>query len=124
MNYQNNNTGSRKNKHLDFKERITIKIWLKDEFLVYKIAKELGISINTVLNYTVIGEKSNNDNVLLTILEHKTRYAIILDIVTKTAYVVTDALSRVHNLYWEQFNQVLKIITGDNSQSLLIQKQI
>ena len=63
---------------------------------------------------TVIGEKSNTDKVLLTILERKTRYAIVLDIVDKTAATVTDALSRIRNLFAEQFSQVFKTITGDN----------
>ena len=258
MDYPNNNTESRKNKHLNFKERMTIEIRLKDGFSVYKIAKELGRSINTItneinrgtttqvrqgkhieiyladtgeavytknrlkscrtfkrldcsefINYTVdkikndswspdacvgeailngrfkrsqivctktlynyidlglldikntdlpiklrrntkptrvkkhkknlgtsiaerpidinsrtefghweidtvIGEKSKNDSVLLTILERKTRYAIVLDIVAKTANAVTDALIRVRSLFGEQFSQVFKTITGDN----------
>ena len=258
MDYQNNNTESRKNKHLNFKERMTIEIRLKDGFSIYKIAKELGRSINTItneinrgtttqmrqgkhikiyladtgeavytknrlnscrsfkmldcsefINYavdkikndswspdacvgeaiangrferyqmvctktlynyidlglldvkntdlpiklrrntkstrvkkhkkklgssiserpidinnrtefghweidTVIGEKSNNDNVLLTILERKTRYAIVLNIVSKTANVVMDAFSRLRSLFGEQFSQVFKTITGDN----------
>lgn len=258
MDYQNNNTESRKNKHLNFKERMTIEIRLKDGFSVYKIAKELGRSINTItneinrgtttqirqgkhikiyladtgetvytknrlnscrpfkmldcsefINYTVdkikndswspdacvgeaiangrferyqmvctktlynyidlglldvkntdlpiklrrntkstrvkkhkkklgssisertidinsrtefghweidtvIGEKSNNDNVLLTILERKTRYAIVLNIVSKTANAVMDAFSRLRSLFGEQFSQVFKTITGDN----------
>ena len=258
MDYQNNNTESRKNKHLNFKERMTIEIRLKDGFSVYKIAKELGRSINTItneinrgtttqirqgkhikiyladtgetvytknrlnscrpfkmldcsefINYTVdkikndswspdacvgeaiangrferyqmvctktlynyidlglldvkntdlpiklrrntkstrvkkhkkklgssiserpidinsrtefghweidtvIGEKSNNDNVLLTILERKTRYAIVLNILSKTANAVMDAFSRLRSLFWEQFSQVFKTITGDN----------
>ena len=63
---------------------------------------------------TVIGEKSNNDNVLLTILERKTRYAIVLNIVSKTANVVMDAFSRLRSLFGEQFSQVFKTITGDN----------
>lgn len=258
MDYPNNNTESRKNKHLNFKERMTIEIRLKDGFSVYKIAKYLGRSINTIsneisrgtttqirqgkhievyladtgeavyknnrlnscrsfkrldcsefINYTVdkiknaswspdacvgeaiangrfersqmvctktlynyidlglldvkntdlpiklrrstkptivkkhkkklgtsiaerptnindrtefghweidtvIGEKSKNDNVLLTILERKTRYAIILDIASKTAAAVTDALGIVRNIFEEQFSQVFKTITGDN----------
>lgn len=258
MDYQNNNTESRKNKHLNFKERMTIEIRLKDGFSVYKIAKELGRSINTItneinrgtttqirqgkhikiyladtgetvytknrlnscrpfkmldcsefINYTVdkikndswspdacvgeaiangrferyqmvctktlynyidlglldvkntdlpiklrrntkstrvkkhkkklgssiserpidinsrtefghweidtvIGEKSNNDNVLLTILERKTRYAIVLNILSKTANAVMDAFSRLRSLFGEQFSQVFKTITGDN----------
>lgn len=63
---------------------------------------------------TVIGEKSNNDNVLLTILERKTRYAIVLNIVSKTANAVMDAFSRLRSLFGEQFSQVFKTITGDN----------
>lgn len=50
MDYQNNNTESRKNEHLNFKERMTIEIRLKDGFSIYKIAKELGRSINTITN--------------------------------------------------------------------------
>ena len=63
---------------------------------------------------TVIGEKLNNDNVLLTILERKTRYAIVLNIVSKTANAVMDAFSRLRSLFGEQFSQVFKTITGDN----------
>lgn len=258
MDYQNNNTESHKNKHLNFKERMIIEIRLKDGFSVYKIAKELGRSINTITNYinrgtttqikqrkhikiyladtgesvytknrlnscrpfkildcsefinytvdkikndswspdacvgeaiansrfdrskivytktlynyidlglldvkntdlpiklrrntkstrvkkhkkklgysiaerpidinnrtefghweidTVIDEKSSNDNVLLTILERKTRYAIVLNIVSKTANAVMDAFSRLRSLFGEQFSQVFKTITGDN----------
>lgn len=50
MDYPNNSTESRKNKHLNLKERMTIEIRLKDGFSVYKIAKELGRSINTITN--------------------------------------------------------------------------
>lgn len=258
MDYPNNSTESRKNKHLNLKERMTIEIRLKDGFSVYKIAKELGRSINTItneirrgtttqikqgkyievyladtgeavytknrlnscrsfkrldcsefINYTVdkikngswspdacvgkaiangkfersqmvwtktlynyidlwlldiknadlpiklrrstkstvvknhkkklgtsiserpvsidnrtefghweidtiIGEKSNNDGVLLTIIERKTRYAIVLDIVSKTANAVMDALRGIRDLFGEQFNQVFKSITSDN----------
>ncbi|MBQ3423505.1 MAG: helix-turn-helix domain-containing protein, partial [Romboutsia sp.] len=41
MDHQNHNTESRKNKHLNFKERMTIELRLKDGFSAYKIAKEL-----------------------------------------------------------------------------------
>lgn len=50
MDYPNNNTESRKNKHLNFNERMTIEIRLKDGLSPYKIAKELDRPINTVLN--------------------------------------------------------------------------
>ncbi|WP_160670681.1 IS30 family transposase [Clostridium sp. C8-1-8] len=258
MDYQNNNTESRKNKHLNFKERVLIELHLKDGFSAYKIAKKLERPINTILNEirrgtttqikqgkclkvyladtgkavykknrinccstfkrlecsdfinytvdkiknhswspdacvgeaiangrfvrsqmvctktlynyidlgllevknadlpmklrrntkstrvkehkkklgssisdrpveinarnefghweidTVIGEKSNNDNVLLTIVERKTRYAMVVDIASKTAEAVTDALNRVRSLFGDQFSQVFKTITGDN----------
>lgn len=62
---------------------------------------------------TVISQKSNNDNVLLTIVECKIRYTMILEIVAKTAVAVTDALKGVSNLFGEQFSQVFKSITGN-----------
>jgi len=63
---------------------------------------------------TVIGQKSNNDNVLLTIVERKTRYAMVVEIMAKTAEAVTNALDRVRSLFGKQFSQVFKTITGDN----------
>ncbi|NFA42183.1 helix-turn-helix domain-containing protein, partial [Clostridium botulinum] len=42
MDYQNNNTESRKNKHLNFKDRMTIELRRNDGFSPYKIAKELN----------------------------------------------------------------------------------
>ncbi|SQC85643.1 IS1470, transposase [Clostridium perfringens] len=39
MDYQNHNTESRKNKHLNMKERMIVEIRLKDGFSAYKIAK-------------------------------------------------------------------------------------
>ena len=50
MDHSNINTESRKNKHLNFSERMTIELHLKDRFSAYKISKELGRSINTILN--------------------------------------------------------------------------
>ena len=50
MDYSNINTESRKNKHLNFSEHMTIELRLKDGFSAYKISKELGRSINTILN--------------------------------------------------------------------------
>lgn len=50
-------------------------------------------------NDTIIGKKSNNENIILNILECKTIYAIILNIVSKTANVVMDAFSRLRNLF-------------------------
>ena len=50
MDHSNINIESRKNKHLNFLERMIIKIRLKDGFSAYKISKELGRLINTILN--------------------------------------------------------------------------
>ena len=63
---------------------------------------------------TVIGEKTKDDNVLLTIVERKTRYAMVLKAIAKTAPAVTDALNKVRDLFGEQFSQVFKSITSDN----------
>ncbi|HBJ1652550.1 MULTISPECIES: IS30 family transposase [Clostridium] len=63
---------------------------------------------------TVVGEKSNNDCVLLTILERNTRNAIIHKIVSKTAAAVTEVLNNIRNIYGKQFSKVFKTITSDN----------
>ncbi|HEY5535657.1 MAG TPA: IS30 family transposase [Ignavibacteria bacterium] len=63
---------------------------------------------------TVIGEKSGNDCVLLTIVERKTRNAIVRKIVAKTVDAVMNELAIICNLYGCQFSQVFKTITGDN----------
>ncbi|GAA3653845.1 IS30 family transposase [Asaccharospora irregularis] len=63
---------------------------------------------------TVIGEKSNSDDVLLTIVERKTRNAIIRKIESKTATAVSNELLEIRNLFGEKFDEVFKSITGDN----------
>lgn len=50
MDYPNNNTESHKNKHLNFQERMTIQLRLKDGLSAYRICKELNRPINAVLN--------------------------------------------------------------------------
>ena len=55
---------------------------------------------------TVIGEKSKYYNVLLTIVERKTRYSMVLKAIAKTAPAGTDALNRVRNLFGEKFSKV------------------
>ena len=50
IDHSNINTESRKNKHLNFSEGMTIELRLKDGFSAYRISKELGRSINTILN--------------------------------------------------------------------------
>lgn len=63
---------------------------------------------------TVIGEKSNQDCVLLTIVERQTRNAIVRQIASKTADAVMNELRLIRSFFGEQFNQVFKSITGDN----------
>lgn len=57
---------------------------------------------------TVVGQKSKDDCVLLTILERKTRNAIIHKIASKTAEAVTEALNSIRNVYGDKFDKILK----------------
>ncbi|MGL5244050.1 MAG: IS30 family transposase [Sarcina sp.] len=63
---------------------------------------------------TVIGEKSNNDCVLLTLVERKTRNAIIRKITSKTANAVINELKNIQDFFGEKFTEVFKTITSDN----------
>lgn len=63
---------------------------------------------------TVIGEKTNDDCVLLTILERKTRNALMRKISSKTAEAVMNELTSIRQLFGDKFSQVFKTITGDN----------
>ena len=63
---------------------------------------------------TVIGEKTNQDCVLLTIVERQTRNAIVRQIASKTADAVMNELRSIRSFFGEQFNLVFKSITGDN----------
>jgi IS30 family transposase len=63
---------------------------------------------------TVIGEKTNSDNVLLTLVERKTRYTIALKITSKTSESVTDAIKKIKEEYEVNFSKVFKTITSDN----------
>jgi len=141
MDYPNNNTELRKNKHLNFNERMTIELRLKDGLSPYKIAKELDCPINTILNeirrgtttqikqnklivvyladtgnatYNKNRQKSGNDCVLLNIVERQTRNAIVRQIASKTADAVMKELACIRIIYGNQFSQVFKTVTGDN----------
>jgi len=63
---------------------------------------------------TVIGKKSGNDSVLLTIVERQTRYAIVRQIASKTAQTVMDELISIRQFFGVNFSRVFKTITGDN----------
>jgi transposase, IS30 family len=63
---------------------------------------------------TVIGEKSNKDNVLLTIAERKTRKFIVRKIADKSASAVMAEMDKLREECGERFSTVFKTITGDN----------
>lgn len=50
----------------------------------------------------------------MTIVERKTRNAIVRKIVSKTADAVMSELKTIKNIYGAEFSQVFKTITGDN----------
>ncbi len=62
----------------------------------------------------VLGEKSNKDNVLLTLVERKTRYAIISEMPSHSAASVTNTLEKIKEFFGSKFSEVFKSITADN----------
>ncbi|WP_028829507.1 IS30 family transposase [Proteocatella sphenisci] len=65
---------------------------------------------------TVIGSKTNDDDVLLTIAERKTRKFIIFKIPSKTSTSVNSGIHNIKLMFGEKFNDVFKTITSDNGQ--------
>lgn len=63
---------------------------------------------------TVIGSKAASDPVLLTLVERKTRYEVILKIKEKTAQAVDEALKNLRQRAGESFFQLFKSMTADN----------
>jgi len=63
---------------------------------------------------TVIGEKSKSDNVLLTLVERKTRYANVIAIPSKSSESVLSTLKNIKEFMGDRFNKVFKTITADN----------
>lgn len=68
---------------------------------------------------TVIGEKSSDDNVLLTIVERKTRNAIVRKIESKTVDAVTNELVKIRYFFGDKFSKVFKTITADNGSEFV-----
>ncbi|MDK0977888.1 IS30 family transposase, partial [Clostridium perfringens] len=54
----------------------------------------------------VLGEKSNKDNVLLTLVERKTRYAIISEMPSHSAISVTKTLNKIKEFFGSKFSEV------------------
>lgn len=63
---------------------------------------------------TVIGSKSADDAVILTLVERMTRNSIWLKIGGKTASAVSDSFERLRYEYGDKFSEIFKSITGDN----------
>ena len=62
----------------------------------------------------VIGQKSGKDNVLLTLLERKTRDFSIMRLPDKSADSVLDAFQKLQSELGEYFSKVFRTITTDN----------
>lgn len=63
---------------------------------------------------TVIGVKTKDDEVLLTLAERQTRCFFVLKIASKTASAVMQAMTTLQEEYGSQFVNVFKTITSDN----------
>ena len=63
----------------------------------------------------VVGQKSGNDQVLLTLVERKSREYWMFPIKNRHADSVMEAFHVLQKTYSEHFNQVFKTITIDNS---------
>lgn len=65
---------------------------------------------------TIIGKKTKDDNVLLTIIERKTRMYLILKIPGKDANSVNEAIEVLKEMFGSMFSKVFKTITSDNGR--------
>ena len=63
---------------------------------------------------TVIGSKSKEDESLLTIVERKTRNALIRKISARTAEAVMKEIDTIKEEFGSQFHEAFKTITSDN----------
>jgi len=62
----------------------------------------------------VVGQKSGNDQVLLTLVERKSREYWMLPIKNRHADSVMEDFEALQKTYSEHFSQVFKIITTDS----------
>jgi IS30 family transposase len=62
----------------------------------------------------VIGQKSDEDKVLLTLAERKSQQFFIREIGDKTARTVMDEFNAIRTEYDDMFSRVFKTITTDN----------
>ena len=121
-NYVDNGFISIKNTDLPMKLRYNLK-----SYKVRKYKNNLGKSIDLRPEAiesreefghweidTVIGHKTKEDPVLLTLVERKTRNTIIKKIENKDTESVNKALDQIFNEFKEKKNKVFKSITSDN----------
>ena len=64
--------------------------------------------------HLVVGQKSGNDQALLTLVERKSREYWMLPIKNRHADSVMEAFHTLQGIYSEHFSQVFKTITTDN----------
>lgn len=62
---------------------------------------------------TVIGKRSN-DQVLLTLIERKTRQGLFIRLEDKTSQSVSACLTKIENCLTHRFSQIFKTVTADN----------
>lgn len=62
----------------------------------------------------MIGSKADSDPVLLTLVELKTRYEVILILKKKTAQAVDEAIDTLRKRAGDSFPHLFKTITSDN----------
>lgn len=65
---------------------------------------------------TVIGQKSKEDEVIMSLIERQTRNAIFVKIPSKSACAINSALNQLRETYGSKFNKVFKTITSDNGR--------
>lgn len=62
----------------------------------------------------VLGAKTRDDQVLLTLAERKSREFLMFPIADKTSACVMEAIKQLQEIYSEHFSEVFKTITTDN----------
>jgi IS30 family transposase len=96
---------------IQIKQGKHIELYLAETGVLY-IKRTTG-SLATSIS-VLIGEKTNDDTVILTIVERKTTNAIVREISSKTADAVMSELTNLRQLFGDKFSTVFKTITGDN----------
>jgi len=72
----------------------------------------------------VIGSKTKDDDVLLTLLERKSREFLMIPLANKEASTIIEAFLSIRDQYSEHFDEVFKTITTDNGSEFANLSQI